>query len=219
MIEIELIELLNKYSKTNDIYQTKKIKESIINLISENKERFNKFIETQSINLDDKSKNLINQCLEEIKEKLSQKNQETEIYTTNNSNNKLEHNNVSNPQIIFNEFKRYQEEVIKNDYQINQTTQNIIDKIINQYTENNFEIIKRILQINESNIYENFKNNLKNSLRTYFIKKIKNYRESDKYKNLNFFQKLKKKKQIYKIYLQIGKYKFNKEEIDKLINN
>lgn len=191
MFELELIELLNKYKKS-DTYEKGKIKKSITNLISQNKEQYEKFLNTQAI--DAQTKQFLTQCEQEI----SQEKDETK----------------SDLEIIKNQYSKWLEIYEQNNRIPNQDNEKIILSLINFYAPNRFQILEQILQIKDTQDYEDFKNMLKNYLRKYFAEKIEQYYQSEAYKSLGFFAKRKKKDQIIKTIDNLGKYIFNPKEIE-----
>lgn len=230
MFQLELIELLNQYKQnSNDNYSKQKIKNSISNLIKENKEKYENFLNTQGYNLDQTSKELLNKCENINTQQIQRKNvinnqqQEQKIenqnYPNNNNNNNQETNELSSSEYIKNTYYSWLEEFKKNNFKINENNEQIIDKIINRFALANFNLIKKILEIKDDNNYENFKKMLNNRLRIYFVKKIKEFRTSDKFNNLGFIKKIIIKREIFELYKQIGNYNFQIEKIKKIIYN
>lgn len=211
MFELELIEILNRYKKS-DKYEQEKIKDSITKLILEDKDKFNNFLNTQSENLDDESKKLLQICFENS-QKINQINSNDVKIENNPNNNKIN----SDFQIIKNLYEQWLKEYKSNNSQPNQKCIEIINSIIKVYADEKIETINKILSIKDSNDFNSFKTMIKNLLRIYFTEKISEYRKSDKYKNLNFIKKIFKKKEILKLYDELGRYEFNVDKIHKLI--
>ena len=99
----------------------------------------------------------------------------------------------------------------------NENCEKIVEEIINYYALNSFYVIEEILKIKNDENYEFFKNMIKNYLRKFFAKKIKEYYISEEFNSLNFFQKYKKKKEIIKLLDDIGSYKFDINKIKGVI--
>ncbi len=205
MLQLELIELLNKYKKS-DKYEQEKIKNSISNLILENKDEFNKFIKSNEQNLDIDSKNLLQNCFDDNLKKEVEKEENDNL---NKSNSDFD--------MIKEIYNLWLKEYLNNDNQVNSKCVDIANKIIENYADSKMDVIQKILNINDSNNFNSFKIMIKNLLRSHFAKKIIDYRKSNRYQKLNFFQKIMKKKEILNLYDELGKYEFNVDKINKLI--
>lgn len=194
MFEVEFINLINQYKNCNETYEKNKIKTSISNLIRENEQEFQKFLQLQP--LDEETKNILNKC-----ENNTEKQETDDDFT-----------------IIKNYFYKWLEIYNYNQKQITQENTKIVEEIINHYITHRYNILEKIFELKENEDFESFKFHIKNELRIYFIKKIENYFESNNYKSLNFFQKIRKGNMIRKELKKIGKYEFNLKELEETLN-
>lgn len=191
MFELELLELLNNLKKTHDEYERNKIKSSIFTLISQNKEKYDIFIQNQG--LDAKTLQFLNEVANQ------NPSQET-------SSEDKQDDDFS---IIKKYYGKWLEIYTQNNKNITPENEKIIQELINFYVLNRFGVLEKILTIQDSLDYDAFKWHLKNQLRVYFGNKIKNYVESENYLKLSFLQKIKKKRVLNLIIDEIAKYKFD----------
>lgn len=198
MFELELISLLNNYKKA-DTYEKKRISESITNLISQNKDKLEKFASENE--LDTESKDLLERIYKEIE------SQEKKNFDENSSDF----------EVIKTAYEKWLAYYETNNNIPEENCEKIIIDLINFYVPNRFEILKEALNINDNESYEVFKNMINNYIRKYFATKIQNYYENGKFTTLNFFQKRKKRKELLKIMDELGEYKFNKQKIEDVI--
>ncbi len=192
MFELEIINLLNNYKKSED-YDKIKIKKSICNLIKENESDFNKFISKDG--LDDENKKFLNDCYKSILVK------------------NIVKKDTSDFELVKEYYLKWLEIFNRNNKIPNEENEKIILAIINFYVLNRFEVLEEILEIQDSEDFDSFKSMLKNYLRKYFAEKISIYYKSENFKNLGFFEKRKKKNQILEILNEIGEYKFDVKKI------
>lgn len=194
MFELELINLIKEYGNTADIYDKKKIKNSISRLITQNPEKYQKFLQ-------------INQPTQDILNFLK----ECETYI---EEQKIQTNTNDDYIIIKNYYINWLENYVNNNNTTNENCNQIIEQIIKTYAANRFEIIEKILNLDDDSNYESFKWHLKNKLRAKLADKIEEYIISENYQKLNFIKKLKKKNEINSIINEIGNYKFNLKKIE-----
>lgn len=197
MFQLEILDLIKKYNS-----QEYSNKEELLNQIGklglENPNQLNQLhlngaLDETDINLIKKSINIYQQN------------------KTNKSNNEDDITKIKNAYVLWSQNFR------ENNNQTNQQCNKIVEDIVNFYAPNRYEIIEKILIINDTLEFEKFKNHIKNQLRVYFSEKIKEYRNSQNFKNLNFIQEYKKRKEIINLYEDISNYKFDKEKIQKVI--
>jgi len=198
-----MLHLLNKY-KSSDEISRKKIKSSIKKLILENSEDYNKFISSNSLDLN--SLDFLKSC--------SLENLENANLSVNSKINLEEDSDFNN---IKKAFITWNNEYKKNNLQPNKICDKIILDIVNFYALNRFEVLKKILELEDSQDYENFKNMLKNYLRKYFAEKIGEYFQSSNFSSLGFFKRRTKKNLILKVLDEIGDYHFDIKRIKEVI--
>jgi len=212
MFQLELIELINKFRTSTDDYEKNKIIISISNLIKENKEEYQKF-------LDNPIYDFVNTNTMEILKIAESKieiNNEEKNNNNNNNNLPQNHKNINQEdttEIVKNIYLNWEKQFEINNYKNNKECENIINSLVNKFAENQLDVLLKILEINDTQNFEIFKNMIKNHLRKYFILKIKTYRKSPEFEKKNFFEKRKRKKEIFKLYEELGKYKFNYNKI------
>jgi hypothetical protein len=201
MFEIELLELINKARKAQDNYELNNIKNSISNLISQNNDEFNKFISKNDI--DSQTQEFLKSCIKDVK-----KEDESKF---NDSRSDLDN--------IKSYYMSWLEYYNKNNNVVDDNCNMIIDKIINFYILNRFNVIKSMLEVVESQDYEAFKWHLRNKLRLYFSNQIRDYIKSGNFQNLNFLKKIRKKHAINYLISQISKYEFDQKLINEVLEN
>lgn len=202
MFELELLELLNQSKRTTDNYKLEKIKDSISKLITEHKEEYDKFINSQTI--DEQT----NQFLKEAQNKANTEKLEAQQKATD-TNNDFENIKLA--------YKKWLLEYNNNSKQVNENCENIINDIINFYIKSRFHILEEILTITDTEDFESFKNHLKNKIRTYFLEKIKSYMQTENYQKMFFFKKLRKKNEINSLITELSNYKFNPKKIEEVL--
>jgi len=199
MFDLEIIELINEYKKLNSDYEKTKLKNTFTNLIKENPDKFNNFLEKYSAQVDDNIKTLFSQLENEIK---------NNINTTNN--NKEEPQENDDVIIIKNYFTSWLNNYTDNNNQTNEQCNQIVKEIVKKYTEHKFDTIEKLLEIDNGEEYDKFKWHIKNNLRLYYATKVQNYITKLEEQNLSFLSKFKIKHQINKILKDIQNYKFNR---------
>lgn len=200
MFKLEFIKLLNEYESCENKELQEKTLNSIIKVIEQNKEEYKEFIVSQELN--PKYQNLI----DDINLKL-QNNQDE------NQNNQDDSDSTK----IKKAFEMWNQEFQKNN-QINDSCIKIVKQLISYYEPNKFEVITKILEITMDKNYEIFKTHIKNNLRALYAEKIEQYINTNKYEELGFFKKLKKKREIEKITKDLINYNFNKNKIQEVLN-
>lgn len=204
MFELELLELLNELKNSTEDYDSKKIKNSICNLIRQNIGEYEKF--TQSKAIDPETINILREC-ENIIEKENENHEQS-----------VEKEERTDFEIIKEQYFKWLEIYNNNNKQLIEQNTQIVNQIINFYVQNRFEVIEQILKIEDSEDWEAFKWHIKNNLRVYFGEKIMNYLESEKLKSLSFFKRRRKKYQALELANEIGNYNFDKKEIDEVLS-
>ena len=202
MFEVELLNLINQAKSADNEKKINDVKGSICNLIVSHKDEFDNFI--QKNNIDENTRNFLLECKEEIENK-----EKSESASKATGDNDFE--------ILRDYYKRWLNFYRNNNQQVEENCNKIVDEIINFYVLNRFDVIEEILQITDTQDYEAFKWHIKNKLRIYFVSQIRKYLNSDNYKDLNFFKKLRKKHELEVAIREISKYNFNKKFIDKVI--
>lgn len=188
MFKLELISLLNNYSKTSDKNEQEKIKSSIKRLIRDHQNEFETF--KNSGTLDQNKEQLLDQIIESFS--IQDNEDETDFEKVKNT---------------YYTWARYYE---ANNFEINEQSSKIVEDMINFYGKRRFPVLKKLLEIDETDDkFIAFKNFLSNKLRLYFVLLVKEYKKSDKYTSLKFFSKMKKDKQIIKFYNKLNKYEFD----------
>jgi len=203
MFELELMTLINKTKNSNEIYEKNQIKTSISNLIKQNPDNYEKFIQFEP--LDDATKEILQICEQEIQEIENKKHQET-INTQDDFN------------IIKNYYMKWLEIYESNNNQVNDENKKIVNDIIEHYVTHRYETLEKIFNLNDSQEYDKFKWHIKNELRIYYINKIREYLKSNTYKNLSFVQKIQKKFRIELTIKKIANYEFNNKKITEVLN-
>ncbi len=199
MFEIDVIRFLNDFKNTYDEYEKQKIKKSISELISQNEKEYEEF---KTKDLDPQTLSLLQECENIVKEKKLEQEKEE----------------ATDSQIVKDAFMKWSQEYNLNSKQPNENCIAIINKLIEFYIENRYEVIQTILDINnEDSDYKAFKAMLKNSIRGYYARKISSYIESDKFESLSLFQKFKKDRDLHRLLKKIGRYEFDRKEINEVL--
>ncbi len=198
MFELEILELLKKIKSATDEYELKKLKKSLCNLIKENQQKYENFIQMQV--LDNQTLKIFNEC------------EKIEIEENQNKNNE-----TSDFEIIKKYYLNWLRIYQNNNGIVNEQNEIIINQIITFYAQNRIEVLIGILKTNDDENFEAFKNMLQNYLRKYFAEKINKYYTNENYLNLGFFNKRKKKKKILEILDSIGKYEFDIDKINEVL--
>lgn len=206
MFSLEILNLLNQY-KNADEYEKKKIENSLKRIIQNNKEEFLNFAQTKKEQLDEQIKQFMQKCYDEVEDEEKKKE----------LTKGLDKEDKTDFEIIKSAYQKWLEQFINNQNTVNEKCEQIIKEIISHYAPNQLETLKKIIYIKDDENYESFKNMINNYLRIYFAEKIEKYYQSQQYKSLGFFKKRSKKKQILKLLNQIGRYEFNKEEIEQVL--
>ena len=193
MFAIEFLQKLKEYNLSESQDKKNHLK-SLYALAKENKEEFKVLLEKEEDNL--QLKNLL--------QDLEQYEKEIDIVEVNDSEDDIVK--------LKKAFDIWEKEFSKVN-EINDICINIVDDMINFYYNNKPHIFSTLLEIKQNENYELFKNHIKNSLRAKIAENIEKYYESEKYTKLNFFDKIKKKKNIKKTINKIVKYEFNFKEI------
>ena len=193
MFAIEFLQKLKEYNLSESQDKKNHLK-SLYALAKENKEEFKVLLEKEEDNL--QLKNLL--------QDLEQYEKEIDIVEVNDSEDDIVK--------LKKAFDIWEKEFSKVN-EINDIYINIVDDMINFYYNNKPHIFSTLLEIKQNENYELFKNHIKNSLRAKIAENIEKYYESEKYTKLNFFDKIKKKKNIKKTINKIVKYEFNFKEI------
>ena len=192
MFAIEFLQKLKEYNLSESQDKKNHLK-SLYALAKENKEEFKVLLEKEEDNL--QLKNLL--------QDLEQYEKEIDIVEVNDSEDDIVK--------LKKAFDIWEKEFSKVN-EINDICINIVDDMINFYYNNKPHIFSTLLEIKQNENYELFKNHIKNSLRAKIAENIEKYYESEKYTKLNFFDKIKKKKNIKKTINKIVKYEFNFKE-------
>jgi len=193
MFELNLIRAINDYRNLPNSEN----KEFLLNLIRSNKEEVDKFLNNSSIDAD--LKKVVLDLVSEI----------------NLRSKKLEVNNnyeeISKK--VSEMFLQWKENFISNNNQPNDKCVEIVREIVDFFYNYNIKKLLDILNIKEDKFFDKFKTMIKNSLRVKIANELTFFLDSEEYKKLNFIEKWKVKHLIKKITLDISKYKF---EIDKI---
>ena len=198
MFELEFIKLLNEYEKEENETNQKKILQSIIKVIKQNKDEYQNFIQNQDIN--PKFQSIIDDINFSLQNNINEENSSSD--------------DVSKIKLAYTKW----EESFKVKNQITPTCISIVEQLISYYLPNQFEVIEKILDIKTDQTYELFKNHIKNNIRTIYSKQIEEYINSEKFEKLNFFQKIKKKKELTKLTRELINYEFNQKKISEVLN-
>lgn len=203
MFEIELISLLNKYNSCETDFDKNNIKNSIKKLIKENLEDFEKFDNKGEIS------NEFNELLSTIKEEISNESKLKDSSSTSSVDSDLVK--------IKEAFMTWQSYFVNNNRVPNNNCEQIIGEMIMFYAPNRFFVLKKVLEINDSNDFESFKNMLKNYIRKYYSEKIGGKIESAEFEELGFFEKRRMKKKILEVLRELGNYEFNEKKIKEVL--
>ena len=201
MFEIEIISLLNKYKKSETDFDKNKFKNSIKRLIYENSGEFDKFVNSSQL---DNDTVIFLKGLERIGE-----DENTDKSKNNISNNEIE----SDLEKIKQVYNIWRDNFVNNNRIPNEKCESVLVEMIDFYAPNRFYVLKRVLEIEDDNDFESFKNMLSNYIRRYFALKITKYFESEEFNSLWFFAKRKKKNQLLDIIEKIGNYEFDEKKI------
>ncbi|MDA3855905.1 MAG: hypothetical protein PF569_06585 [Candidatus Woesearchaeota archaeon] len=195
MFELEFIELLNNYKELTDGYEKNKTNSSIINMVKQNPNEYQKF--TSSSLLAGENKIILENIEKQIEEEKTK-----EQFTSSDD--------VSN---IRNYYIKWLDSYKSNNNQVNEVCEKIVKSLLHSYFQNRYTIIEKILEVKQDEEYEAFKWHLKNQLRAYFANEIQIYVESEEYSKLSFFKRYRKKGEVKSLLLKIGNYDFNKKKI------
>ena len=191
MFHLELRNLISEYKSASD-YSRPKIKENIANLVNQHESEYQRLV-TEGM-LDDNSIEIIQECM------------------------KKETGPNEDIQFIKRKFAEWVGNYRSNNSVPNNDCRIIIANLISTYAPNRFEVLDKILKINDSQEYEEFKTMLMNFLQAYYAEKIMEYYESNMFKEKGFFQKRKKRNQLLKLTDEIGKYQFNPQKIKEVLS-
>ncbi len=200
MFKLELIELLSKYNKCPSS-EKENIENSIKTLIENNKTEFDDFINLGSLG------ETTNQFLQNLSSKIVPQIEPNDNLPTS----------TSDIDLIKQKFSQWLDFYNKNNKVADENCIDIVEKLINFYILNRFEVLEQILKINDTLDFEAFKNMLKNFIRQYYSIKLIDYLESIEYKNLGFFQKRKKNLKIEKISNKLNQYDFKNLNLEEVI--
>lgn len=222
MFNLEIIELTNSYKNSQSDYDKANLKTSLINLISQNKEQYDNFIEKYSNQIDEQTNTLLTELETQIKNRenteQTTQNQEQNNQNQNTTNTNPQENNIKK---ISNYFQQWNENYSNNSNQPNENCNQIVQEIINTYAQNQYNIIEKILEIENGDNYEKFKWHIKNNLRIYFISQVQNYltkqESKDEEEKLNFLEQYKKKRMINKLLDDIENYKFDRNYMNEVL--
>ena len=199
MFEFDIIRLLNEFRGMSDEYEKQRIKKSISELISQNENEYEEF---KTRDLDSQTLSLLQECENIVKQSKLEKEKEK----------------ATDSQIVKDAFMKWSQEYNLNSKQPNENCIAIINKLIEFYIENRYEVIQTIFDIsNEDSDYNAFKAMLKNSIRGYYARKISLYIESDNFASLSLFQKFRKDRDLHKLLKKIGRYEFDRKEIGEVL--
>lgn len=200
MISFEILKELNKIENSSYEQDINQIKKNLFDIISKNKKESEQFLQTQILT----QKQI--KILEDIYSLIDKKNEEIK-----------KDQNSTDFQIIWTQYKKWLEIYNLNQNQITEQNMEIVKILIDHYLMKDFEPIERILEIKDSSEFEIFKNQIKNLIRVFYIEKIENYLESEKYKQINFISKLKIKLKILDLIKEIGNYIFDFKKLQNIL--
>jgi hypothetical protein len=198
MFAIEFLQKLKEYHLSNE-EEKKNILKSLYILAKENKSEFETLIVKESEN---QQLQLIIKALEE--------------YELDNKSNTKHNDSEDDIVKLKKAFDLWELEFNKTQEANSQCIQ-IISDIINFYYTNKPYILTTILEIDQGETYERFKLHLQNSLRARIAEDIEKYFDSSKYTELNFFDKIKKKRKLKKTINRVIRYEFDFEEIKEVL--
>ncbi len=200
MFALEFLDKIKEYRNSQDINEKKIIIKSLYNLANENKESFQKLISEQGENLE----------IKEIIVELERYENESEEIKKNSNESEDDILKIKNAFLSWeNEFKK------SND--VNEMCSQIVDQILDFYMKNRYYVIKQILEIENGENYEKFKSHIKNKIRARISREIKKFLNSKNYSELNFFSKIKKKKEVRLLIEEIKEYKFDLKKVEEVL--
>ncbi len=200
MFALEFLDKIKEYRNSQDINEKKIIIKSLYNLANENKESFQKLISEQGENLE----------IKEIIVELERYENESKEIQKNSNESEDDIIKIKNAFLSWeNEFKK------SND--VNEMCSQIVDQILDFYMKNRYYVIKQILEIENGENYEKFKSHIKNKIRARISREIKKFLNSKNYSELNFFSKIKKKKEVRLLTEEIKEYKFNLKKVEEVL--
>ena len=204
MFKIELLSLVNLHKKCFDENEKSSLEEKMSTLINQNLDEYNQFLQTDVF--DSETLELFENILS--RKKINSSNDEHDtISETDYSNEKAAEEDIKKIKEVYSLWIRFFSE---NNFQLSEKNNDLIEKLINFYFGNRFEVLLKVLEIYEDDNFEKFKNHLKNKIREFIANKVKNYLDSSEYKSLGFFSKRKKNNEIENILNHNGEYEFSK---------
>lgn len=201
MLEIELYKILNEYKQN----PTQNNKEELNNFIQNNLIFIQEYIKKPNVDY-------------EVKQILSNLIEKEESQDSNNTEQNYQNTSTKYQQdsLFFKEnFEKWSQEYLKNK-KITQENEYLIKEIIDKYYPLQIEKINEILEIEQDNIFNDYKNMIRNFLREKITIDIRTYYNND-YKKLPFFKRLKKRKLLHQILNEISEYEFNDEKINEIL--
>jgi hypothetical protein len=198
MFALEFLQKLKEYNLSKE-EEKKTILKTLYVLAKENKSEFENLVQKESENVQ------LQSLIKDLAEYESQVNSTSKVNDSEDDIIKLK----KAFDVWEIEFKKTQE--------ANSQCIEIITDIINFYYTNKPHVLTTIIEIEQGEMYEKFKLHLQNSLRAKIAEDIENYFDSSKYNDLNFFDKIKKKKKIKKMLNKVINYEFDFKEIKEVL--
>jgi DNA polymerase/3'-5' exonuclease PolX len=197
MFTLELFNLISEYKNAIE-YDRERIIQSIKNLIKQYPGDFESFMTTQRI--DPAIKAFLTNCASQIGEDVSEERMD-DIETIKNAYNQW--------LTIYN----------SGNNNVSQKNIEICQILIEKYFDTKYPVIEKLLKIEQGPEYEIFKNMILNILRSKYASLLEQYIDSEPYRNLGFFARLKKKRQIKDMIDYLEEYKFDINKLRGILNN
>lgn len=209
MFDLELMGLLREYNNAQSKEQKDELFASLSRLVSQNIPKTQEFIEKNQPT--EEVVALLESCAAPVQSSPSQNT--TPIANIKNATPALKEHQTFSPQtnsnssIVKDYYLNWLQAFKASDRKASDKTEEILDELINQFIVSKPEILDATLTIKDTADFETFKIMLKNAMRAYYATKIENYLDGN-FKNLSPIQKFLKKRKLFDLLLDIGKYSF-----------
>lgn len=184
MFKLELLDLLKRYPSAEE-YEQKKILHSLNKLISEHQEEFQFFI--SEANLSEGQQGIIDKA------------QESPLETPEQN---------SDFEKIKKYYSEWNTEFLRNGRVPSERCEQIVVELIKFYAPNRFEVLQHVIDIEDDQDYEAFKNMLMNYLKAYYYQMLGDFLKSSRFDQLDEKEQDKRLDETEKIFNQLDRYQY-----------